>query len=339
MNVDRDILLFVALAVVWGSAFTAIEVGLETLPPLLFAAFRLDVAAVAFAGAVVAVGLPWRPQTRADVLQIVAGSVLLFGAHFALLFLGQTYVSSAVGAIVLSLTPIVTPPIALAVLPREEIRAPAVVGLLLGLAGVTVIAVSGGALDGRAIGVALLFAAALVFAVGSVLTERLEGTLPIVSLQTWAMAGGALVLHALSAVHPAESIAAVEPTLAAVGALAYLSLVSTAGGFFAYFVLLERIGATELSLINYAVPVVAAVVGWIALGESLTAATVAGFALILLGFALCKIDALWSVVAPVVGAGPHRSSAETDGVVVDGNVYVSGDDDANRSSGSPASAD
>ncbi|WP_254766177.1 DMT family transporter [Salinilacihabitans rarus] len=322
MNVNRDILLFVALAFAWGTSFAAIEVGLASLPPILFAALRFDVAALLFAGAVVALGSPWRPRTREDWALIAVGAVLVVGAHFALLFLGQSYVSSSVSAIVLSLTPIVTPLLALALLPRQRIRAPAAVGLLAGLLGVVVIAVQGGSLDGRAIGVALLFASAASFALGTVLTERFRGTLPIVSLQAWSMAGGAAVLHALSVAHPGESLAAVDPAPAAFAALAYLAVVATGGGFFAYFVLLEHIGATELSLVNYAVPVVATLVGWAALGESITLATVAGFALILLGFALCKIEALWRLAASVTDAGPSRQPAANDEVAVDGNVYV-----------------
>ncbi|MFC6719612.1 DMT family transporter [Natrialbaceae archaeon GCM10025810] len=326
MSLNRDVLLFVALAIVWGASFAAIEVGIAAVPPISFAAFRLTLAALAFAGATVVLGRRWRPQTSADWTLIAVGGVLMIGAHFALLFLGQSYVSSGVSAIVLSLIPILTPPLAIALLPTERIRAPAVLGLLLGLAGVVVIAVDGGSLDGQAIGVALLFASALSFSVGSVLTERIDGTLPIVSLQAWSMGVGAALLHVVSVAHPGESLAAAEWTPAVVGALAYLSLVATAGGFFAYFVLLERVGATEISLVNYAVPVVAALVGWAALGEAITPGTLVGFALILLGFALCKVEALWRVATPALGYGPRRPATGRNGadgrIVVGGNVYV-----------------
>jgi O-acetylserine/cysteine efflux transporter len=341
MTSQRDIFLFAALAVAWGTAFGAIEVGLATLPPILFAALRLDVAVLLFAVAIAAFGYEWRPRTRADWVTIAVAGGLIVGGHYGLLFLGQTYVSSAVAAIVLSLTPIVTPPLALAVLPRERIRAPAIVGLLVGLAGVVSIALAGGSLDGQVVGVALLFGSAFVFAAGSVMTERTRGTLALLPLQTWAMAVGAGMLHALSFAHPAESLAALQTawTVETAAALAYLAVVSTAGGFLAYFVLLERVGASELSLVNYASPVVAAVVGWALLGESITLATVAGFALIIAGFALCKIDALWKLGAPVVGYGPTRpaaAAARADDIVVDGNVYVAGGD---RYAGSPQSAD
>ncbi|WP_049924385.1 DMT family transporter [Halopiger djelfimassiliensis] len=343
MNSHRDILLFAALAIAWGTAFSAIEIGMATLPPILFAALRFDIAASLFVAAVAVLGLEWRPQTRADWTTIAIGGGLLVGGHFAFLFLGQSYVSSAVAAIVLSLTPIVTPPLALALLPLERLRAPAVAGLGFGLAGIVVIAASGGSLDGHAIGVALLLGSSLSFAIGSVLLERTQGTLPVVSLQTWAMVVGAAVLHGLSVAHPGEGFAAATLTPTTAGALAYLGVVSTAGGFLAYFVLLERVGATELSLVSYASPAVAALTGWVVLGESITLATVAGFALIVVGFTCCKLEALWRTLGPAVGYGPRRPGIadDADGIVVGRNVYLpdsSGDAESLAGTGRIASS-
>jgi len=47
-----------------------------------------------------------------------------------------------------------------------------------------------------------------------------------------------------------------------------------------------------VSLLEYVIPVFAALTGWLALGESLSASTVAGFALIFAGFLLVKGRAL-----------------------------------------------
>ncbi|MDJ1432646.1 DMT family transporter [Halostagnicola sp. A-GB9-2] len=337
MNSQRDILLFAALALAWGTAFSAIEIGLTSLPPILFAAFRLDVATLLFVAVVAVLGLEWRPRTRADVIAITVGGVLLVGAHYGLLFVGQLYVSSAVAAIVLSLTPIVTPPIALALLPSERIRPPAAVGLMLGLVGVVVIALSGGSIGGQALGVGLLFGSAISIAIGSVVLERTRGTLPVVSLQTWAMGVGALTLHGLSGLHPGERFVTSAFTTEIVAALAYLGVVSTAGGFLAYFVLLERVGATELSLVNYTSPVIAAVFGWLLLGESITVATIAGFGLIVLGFTLCKIDSLWKLVRPIVEDGYTRPSVPTNGFVVRRNPYVRSTNRNNEGRSAPKS--
>ncbi|WP_436343714.1 DMT family transporter [Natronorubrum sp. FCH18a] len=329
MTKAKEVLLFGALAFVWGTAFTAIEIGLETLPPLLFAAVRLDIAALIFVGAILFSRLEWLPRTRADLALILSNGILVIGAHFAFSFVGQSYVSSGVAAIVLSFTPIITPLIAIRVLPTERIYLTDVIGLCTGLAGVIAIAVAGGSFDGQLLGIGLLLGSAVVFALGSVLTERWTAVLPTLSLHAWSMATGAVFLHATAYAYSGVSIRNVTWTPSAAAALAYLGIFATAGGFLLYFTLLNRIGATNVSLINYASPVVATIFGATLLGEQLTAATVAGFALIVVGFALCNIRPLWRLSRSIRNAGVPTRSLERDEVRVKGNVYKTTTDSPN----------
>ncbi|MDF9747093.1 DMT family transporter [Natrinema salsiterrestre] len=321
MTNTEDVLLFGALAFVWGTAFTAIEIGLETLPPLLFAAARLDIAAVIFIGAVLRSRTEWLPRTKADVALILSNGILVIGAHFAFSFLGQSHVTSGVAAIVLSFTPIITPVIAIRLLATERVYGTDVIGLCTGLAGVIAIATAGGSFDGQLIGVALILASAVVFALGSVLTERWTGVLPTTSLHAWSMITGAVFLHATAAVYSGASLLQVTWTPSAVAALVYLGVFATAGGFLLYFTLLTRIGATNVSLINYASPVVATIFGATLLGEEITAATVAGFALIVVGFALCNIRPLWQLTRSTRKAPAGDRPLGRDEVRVHGNVY------------------
>ncbi|SDK03551.1 DMT family transporter [Natronorubrum texcoconense] len=330
MSDAKDVLLFGALALIWGTAFTAIEIGLETLPPLLFAAARLDIAAIVFAGVVLLRRLEWRPRTKADLALVLSNGLLVIGAHFAFSFVGQSYVSSSVAAIVLSFTPIITPLIAIRLLATERIVVTDVVGLGAGLAGVIAIAVAGGTFDGQLLGIGLLLASAVVFALGSVLTERWTPVLPTMSLHAWSMGIGAVFLHATAYAHSGASIRSVTWTPSAVAALAYLGIVATAGGFLLYFALLSRTGATNVSLINYATPVVATVFGATLLGEQITAATVAGFALIVIGFALCNIRPLWRLARSTRSAKGGGRPLERGEICVRGNVYTATHDSQSR---------
>ncbi|ELY76694.1 hypothetical protein C488_07922, partial [Natrinema pellirubrum DSM 15624] len=133
---------------------------------------------VIFVGAVLLGRLRWRPRTKADLALILSNGILVIGAHFAFSFIGQSYVTSGVAAIVLSFTPIITPIIAIRVLSTERIYVTDVVGLCSGLAGVIAIAITGGSVDGQLLGIGLLLASAVVFALGSVLTERWSADLP-----------------------------------------------------------------------------------------------------------------------------------------------------------------
>ncbi len=130
----RTVGAFVTLAAVWGFSFLSIAVGLESLAPLLFAAFRYDVAAVVLLGYALVRGADWRPTAPADAA-VVAGGVFLVSAN-GFLFVGQQTVASGVAAIMQSLVPIVTSLWALALLPEERVPAAGAVGIGLGLTGV-----------------------------------------------------------------------------------------------------------------------------------------------------------------------------------------------------------
>lgn len=320
----RNVGLFAIVAIVWGASFPAINVGLESLPPILFAAVRYDIAALLVFGFVAVKGLAWRPSTVDDWLLIGLGGVLLIGAHFALLFSGQQHVTSGVASIVLSLSPIVTPVFALAFLPDERLGVTGVLGLLAGLLGVAIIAQPGSATlgGGQLYGIALLVLSATSFALGAVLTVRFRTTLSLVSLQAWMMAVGALFLHLTSAIHPGESPAGATWTAEALGAVAFLAVFASAVGYLAYFDLQARVGPIETSLVNYASPVVATVGGWALLGEPVTEATVGGFAVIAFGFWLCKWSAFtWKLSGLADRVRHPRAFRSPDHVVVGGNVY------------------
>jgi drug/metabolite transporter (DMT)-like permease len=241
-----DLGLFVGLAAVWGTAYLAIQVGLQSIPPVTLAALRYDAAGLLLLGATAVIALRrggrWRPRTTEEWKLVGVGGLLVIGVHFALLFAGQRYVSGGVASVVMSLNPVLTPVFALALLPDERPDARGVVGVSLGLVGVAIVARPDPSGGRTAIGVGLLFLSAASFALGSVLTRRYESDLSLVSAQAWTMLIGAVVLDLLVVVLPGESFGAAEVTPAALAALAYLSIIASIGGFVAYFRLLDRFG-------------------------------------------------------------------------------------------------
>ncbi|MDS0299434.1 EamA family transporter [Halogeometricum sp. S1BR25-6] len=303
MSRYRNLALFVFLAAAWGASFMAIKAGLGTPTdpggfletPVLFAAIRYDVAGVLMLGyAVYATDSPL-PRGRDEWATVVVGSVLIMAGYHALLFVGETdpAVTSAAAAVIVSLSPILTAGFARAFLPSERLAPAGLVGLLLGLAGVVVLSNPdpNNLLSGGAVAKLLIFGAATVFALGSVLTRRIDADLPIETMEAWTMLGGALLMHVVS-VAIGESASDVSWTTDAFLALGYLSVVASAVGFLVYFVLLKRLGAVEINLVSYVAPVFAALTGWAFLGELPTVYTVAGFALIFVGFLLLKRESI-----------------------------------------------
>ncbi|SEP22026.1 PEP-CTERM protein-sorting domain-containing protein [Halogranum amylolyticum] len=290
--------LFALLATLWGFSFPAIDVGLESLEPVLFAAFRYDVAAVLLLAYAVTRTRRWRPADRANLAAVLAGGVFLVAGN-ALLFVGQQTVPSGVAAIMQSLVPIVTSLWALAILPEERVSPVGAVGILLGFLGVGLIVRPdpSNLLGADGVGRLLVLGQVVSVSLGGVLVQRAEPTLDRAALSGWSMLVGGLLLHAGS-LAVGESLA-FPATVRAQVAVGYLGVFATAVAFFIYFTLLEVRGALETSLVAYLVPVVATVAGVFLLDESITPLTIVGFLVVFAGFVVLKRRELADLVADV----------------------------------------
>lgn len=291
MSRYRDAALFTILALLWGGGFTAIEVGLETLDPLLFAAYRFDLGATVTLISLAVLGRLSLPRDQSSVLGVVAAGTLLVFGNVLFLFVGQVYTSGAVAAVVYSLNPVMTAVFAALLLDAERLDARSTVGVGLGLLGVGLVARPNPAnLGADALGALLVFCAVLAVSSGSVLVQRFGGTLDSLSLTGWSMALGAVLLHGASL---AAGEAVVLPTaVPSLAAIAYLGVGGSALAYGIYFTLLERAGPFAVNLVNYAIPPVAAVVGWWYLDERLAALSLVGFVSILAGFLLVNRHAV-----------------------------------------------
>jgi drug/metabolite transporter (DMT)-like permease len=294
----RNLLLFLVLAAVWGSAFMAINAGLKLagIPPVLFAAVRYDIAGVLMLAYAALVLDDPIPRGRGQWALVAVGSVLLIAAYHALLFVGESdpSVTSAAAAVIVSLSPILTTVFARVFLPEERLTVVGILGLLLGLVGVVVLSNPNPdrLLTGAVVAKLLIFAAAAAFALGSVLTRRIDAEMPIESMEAWSMLGGALVMHVVSA-GLGESPAGVDWfSPVALGSMLYLSVGASAVGFLIYFDLLDRLGPIEINLVSYVAPISAALAGWFFLTETPSETTAYGFLLIFLGFLLVKRRAI-----------------------------------------------
>ncbi|KAB1198456.1 MULTISPECIES: DMT family transporter [Haloferax] len=291
----RNLVLFVVLAAVWGSAFMAIKAGLEFFPPVLFAALRYDIAGVIMLVYALYVTDSPLPRGRTEWTEIAIGAIFLIAAYHALLFIGETdpAVTSAAAAVIVSLSPVLTSGFARVLLPSERLTKLGIVGLLLGLVGVAVLSELDpqNLLAGGTVAKLLILGAAASFALGSVLTRRLESEMPIETMEAWSMLGGALLMHIVS-VGLGESFTEVVVNTESLLALGYLSIAASAIGFLIYFDLLEQLGPIEINLVSYVAPIFAALAGWAFLSEVPNVATASGFGLIFLGFVLLKRGAI-----------------------------------------------
>ena len=289
MSRYRDIALFGTLALLWGGSFVGIEVGLDYYPPMLYAAYRFDVAAIALLSYVFVTESNRVPRTRGDLAAIGFSGGLSVAANNSLLFVGQQYTTSGIASITYSLVPIATAAVAAVWVGGADIDARGAVGVVLAFVGVGLVAQPdpGSLGGGVAVGVGFISIGVVAVAVGSVGLRVVETSFSSIALTAWAMAFGALAIHVFS-LGLGESQQLPVTALRPLVALLFLGLCSSAVAYTIYFTLLDRLGPFEINLVSYVVPVVATVAGAVLLAEPITPLTVAGFAVIVAGFGLLK---------------------------------------------------
>jgi drug/metabolite transporter (DMT)-like permease len=271
---------------VWGSTYLAIAVVVKTMPPLLTAGVRFILAGLLIA-LVIAVLKGWRSLliSRGQLLSAaLVGGALLLGGN-GLVMLAEQQIPSGLAALIIA-----TEPLFIVLLRRfnaERVGRGTMLGVVIGFAGVALL-VSGG-LTGQfeLIGILLVIAASIAWSLGSFYSPRLPLPAdPFVSTAAQMLAGGVLLTVVgiaageLHAVRPADF--APESLLG----LAYLIVFGSIVAFSAYTWLLQHASMSKVSTYAYVNPVVAIFLGWLILSEPVTAAMLAGGALIIAAVAL-----------------------------------------------------
>jgi drug/metabolite transporter (DMT)-like permease len=275
----RGVLLFATLSVVWGIPYLLIKVSVAEVEPVVLVLARTAVGA--------AVLLPFALHRRAlgaalrhwrAVLAYAAIEVMV---PWFLLSDAERHVSSSLAGLVIAATPLLGAALAW-VLTRERLGGVRLVGLLTGLAGVA--ALLGLDLAAGADGLALaeLVLTAVFYAVGPVIVTRWLGAVPALGVNALALTAAALVYLPLALPRLPPAL----PSAAALGSLAVLGLVCTAGALLLFFALIAEVGAARALVITYVNPAVALALGVWLLDEPLTTGLLVGFPLVLAGSVL-----------------------------------------------------
>src|SRR5918997_1540612 len=281
----RHIALLAALASIWGGSYLLIKYALEDFSAPMIVWMRTALAAVVLAialrGAVrgALADIRRRPGWAATL------GLVAVAAPFSLITFGEHEVPSGLTAVLISPAALFVALLAPFIDPSERIDRRQGVGMVIGLAGVAlVVGVESIHSLWQFLGAMAMVAAAVSYALsGFVVKSRYKR---LTSMQTSLVS---LSVAAIVTLPPAAATVPAEtPGLRAVAALVVLGAVGTALAFVIFYKLIAEVGAGRASLVSYLAPGVALFYGAVFLDEAITAAALAGLALILLGVALAS---------------------------------------------------
>ncbi len=276
--------LLVLLSLLWGGSFLCVGIAVQELPVLTIIALRVSLAALVLWGIALFCGHQL-PRGRKTWQAFLALGLLNNVIPFGLIVFGQQTIGAGLAAILNATTPLWTVLIAALFLADERFSKQKLFGVLLGLVGVIVM-VGPDSLAGisRNLGAQLaVLGATLSYAFASVFGRRFAAA-KISPLHT---ALGQVTASSFILVPLALMIdtpwASALPSQATIFAILGLAVLSTAGGYLLFFNILERAGATNVSLVTLLIPPSAIAMGMLFLEETLQGIHFIGLALIILG--------------------------------------------------------
>jgi O-acetylserine/cysteine efflux transporter len=274
----RDILLALAVAVLWGLNFVVMKHAVSEVPPLLLTGLRFALAALPAVFIVARPKVPWM-------------TLVAYGAAFGIVKFGLLFTAFKIGgaaglaSVLLQTQVFFTIVLAQAVL-GERVGLQQRIGIGIALVGVGAI-IGGGIADAALAPVSLIVAAAIAWALANIIQKR-AGPVDMLGFTVWMSLVPPLPMLAISA--------AVEGTAAwaqawqqvswlGVAAVLYLAYPISVGSGAAWGYLLARYPAASVAPFALLVPVIGVAGGALVFGERLGLVNLIGCVLILAGLA------------------------------------------------------
>ena len=281
----RAILMGLAFAVMWSSAFTSARIIVADASPLMALSARYLISGLIGVGIALALGQTWR-LTRAQWRATIIFGVLQNAVYLGMNFVAMQTVQASLAAIIASTMPLLVG-LATWLFLGEKLKPLGIAGLIAGVIGVAIIMgarISGGVdLTGLVlcgVGVVALSAATLL-----VRGATSGGNfLMVVGLQ---MLVGCVALSIATLLFETPHI---SPSWPLALAFLYTCLVPGLLATVVWFWLVNRIGATRAATFHFLNPFFGVAIAWLLLGEPLGVQDIIGVAVIALGILAVQVS-------------------------------------------------
>ncbi|MFH1892940.1 MAG: EamA family transporter [Candidatus Zixiibacteriota bacterium] len=292
----REFILFVALALAWGSNWLVVKIGLESAPPFWLAAIRFFISFIAL-GSVILFKCPSYQSISGNWGKIMLVGSLSYGVSYGFIHWGQNYVSSGTASVLFASIPFFVAMFSYMMLRSERVTVLKVIGIVVGFAGIVVIYLGDISLHGEMAiwgAVVITLASATAGFTTVFVRKHLRHVDPLLLTHTQ-MIPGFILLLVMALVF--DDVSALKLNANTILSTLHLALVGTAFAFWAFFYLLSRMNAVTLSLVGFVTPIVALFLGWLILDESITVRLGFGIALVLVGVWFASREPSGSIVS------------------------------------------
>lgn len=283
----KGLIAWMIISIVWGTTYLAIRVGVEDLPPLLFAGMRWIAA-----GSILLVFLRLRSFTLPDknsFFHLSMSGLLLLGAANGLVVVGEQWVPSGLAALLITTTPFWMVGMESFIPGGIKINLKVIAGLLTGFAGVILILFHD--FDdlnapGYLSGIVAIFFAVIFWSAGTLYSKhRKTNVHPLMGAAVQMFVAGIAQFTLGSLIGEFSEL---HYTRESFYSLLYLIIIGSLLGYTAYIYSLNKLPISFVSTYAYINPLIAVYLGWLFLDEKLNLFILLGSIITLAGVKLVR---------------------------------------------------
>ncbi len=282
---------YILICLIWGSTWFAIRLGLDSLTPLVSAGLRFSVAATVIYIIMRIRSISIQKDKISMRLYYFMG-IFSFILPFGLVYWGEQYIPSGLAAVLFAVYPFFVALFTRIFIPEEKIGMVKIIGMIFGFTGIVVIFSQNLLTIGMnyALGMSAVLLSGLLQSTIAVSIKKYGQHLHPLSMNLipMAIAGiGMLLLGILL-----EDTTHLKFDVKAVSSVLYLGIIGSVVTFTAYYWLLKKINIILLSLTAFITPIIALLIGWIFLDETLLPNQVYGSIFVLSGLLIANLSNL-----------------------------------------------
>ncbi len=281
-------LAWIAICIIWGTTYLFIRIGVETIPPMLYAGFRWLIAGIIFI-TILRVSGKQLPK-KEDLIHIAIIGIALLGFGNGLVVVGEQWIESGLAALLITTVPFWMVGVESFLPKGPKLNWMVISGLIIGSLGVGLI--FGGDLKyifetKYLIGVLSILGAVVSWSLGSVYSKYKKVNVhPLMSASVQMLIVGSLQIILGAALGEFTGLHFTDSGLLS---LAYLIVLGSIFGYGSYIYAIEHLPLSLVSTYAYVNPIIALVLGWIFLDEQLSVFTLLAAVVIIVGVVLVKI--------------------------------------------------
>jgi len=280
------ILAFSVMCVIWSSTWSIIKVGLRGAPPLTAVAVRFFIAAMVVL-VIVALARVKIPRERSFLALGAFLALTQMSGGYGLVYWGEQRISSSLAAILFSTLPLMVAILARIFLGNPLTRSK-IIGIITGVAGVWTIfgdRVSLG--EGAGAGIMAILLSVFFAATASIVIKKYAGRFHPMAALIYPFLLASIIVGTVAA--PLERSNPFHYGAVTWATIIYLAVFGSVVAFTLFFWIVKRVDVTVVSYQTFIIPILAVIIGWLFLGETISPRTGVGAAFIIAGICVATI--------------------------------------------------